>query len=298
MVENADLPLDFYRIDDLLTERELQVRDRVRSFCDKQVLPIINDYWERAEFPFELVPKLAELGVAGGTIEGYGCPGLSEVATGLVAQELARADGSVCTFFGVHSGLAMQSIALLGSEEQKQRWLPAMARLDKIGAFALTEPQHGSDAVALETRARRDGDQYVLDGAKRWIGNASFADLVIVWARDDDGKVGGFVVDKGTPGFQASVMRGKTAKRAVWQASASRSPTAWPGPTASARPPRCWPRPATGSPGRRSATRWRRSSPHLPTRASASSSARRSPASSSSSPSWPRCSPRSPPCSC
>src|SRR6266536_3315989 len=197
MVENADLPLDFYRIDDLLTERELQVRDRVRSFCDKQVLPIINDYWERAEFPFELVPKLAELGVAGGTIEGYGCPGLSEVATGLVAQELARADGSVCTFFGVHSGLAMQSIALLGSEEQKQRWLPAMARLDKIGAFALTEPQHGSDAVALETRARRDGDQYVLDG---------------------DGKVGGFVVDKGTPGFQASVMRGKTAKRAVWQA--------------------------------------------------------------------------------
>src|SRR6266542_4049339 len=172
MVENADLPLDFYRIDDLLTERELQVRDRVRSFCDKQVLPIINDYWERAEFPFELVPKLAELGVAGGTIEGYGCPGLSEVATGLVAQELARADGSVCTFFGVHSGLAMQSIALLGSEEQKQRW----------------------------------------------IGNASFADLVIVWARDDDGKVGGFVVDKGTPGFQASVMRGKTAKRAVWQA--------------------------------------------------------------------------------
>jgi glutaryl-CoA dehydrogenase len=218
MVENADLPLDFYRIDELLTDAERQVRDRVRGFCDKQVLPIINDYWERAEFPFELVPKLAELGVAGGTIKGYGCPGISEVAAGLVAMELARADGSVCTFFGVHSGLAMQSIALLGSEEQKRRWLPAMARLDKIGAFALTEPQHGSDAVALETRARRDGDHYVLDGAKRWIGNASFADLVIVWARDDDGKVGGFVVEKGAPGFQASVMSGKTAKRAVWQA--------------------------------------------------------------------------------
>jgi glutaryl-CoA dehydrogenase len=218
MAENADRALDFYRIDDLLTEREREIRDRVRGFGDKQVLPIINDYWERAEFPFELVPKLAELGVAGGTIEGYGCPGLSEVAAGLVAMELARADGSVCTFFGVHSGLAMQSIALLGSEEQKQRWLPAMARLDKIGAFALTEPEHGSDAVALETRARREGDDYVLDGAKRWIGNASIADLVIVWARDDDGKVGGFVVEKGTPGFQASVMRGKTAKRAVWQA--------------------------------------------------------------------------------
>jgi glutaryl-CoA dehydrogenase len=218
MVENKDLPIDFYRIDDLLSDDERQIRDRVRNFCDKQVLPIINDYWERAEFPFELVPKLAELGLAGGTIKGYGCPGISEVAAGLVAMELARGDGSVCTFFGVHSGLAMQSIALLGSEEQKRRWLPAMARLEKVGAFALTEPKHGSDAVALETRARLDGDHYVLDGGKRWIGNASFADLVIVWARDDDGKVGGFVVTKGSPGFQASVMSGKTAKRAVWQA--------------------------------------------------------------------------------
>jgi glutaryl-CoA dehydrogenase len=218
MAENQDLPIDFYRIDDLLTVQEREIRDRVRNFCDKQVLPIINDYWERAAFPFELVPKLAELELAGGTIQGYGCPGLSEVAAGLVAMELARGDGSVCTFFGVHSGLAMQSIALLGSEEQKRRWLPPMARLEKIGAFALTEPKHGSDAVALETRARRDGDHYVLDGGKRWIGNASFADLVIVWARDDDGKVAGFVVPKGTPGFQASVMSGKTAKRAVWQA--------------------------------------------------------------------------------
>ena len=218
MASNQDLPIDFYQIDDLLTDDERQIRDRVRSFCDKQVLPIINDYWERAEFPFELVPRLAELNLAGGTIEGYGCPGISEVAAGLVAMELARGDGSVCTFFGVHSGLAMQSIALLGSEEQKRRWLPEMARLEKIGAFALTEPKHGSDAVALETRARLDGDHYVLDGAKRWIGNASFADLVIVWARDDHGKVGGFVVPKGTPGFQARVMSGKTAKRAVWQA--------------------------------------------------------------------------------
>ncbi|HEY6591182.1 MAG TPA: acyl-CoA dehydrogenase family protein, partial [Actinomycetota bacterium] len=146
------------------------------------------------------------------------CPGLSTVAAGLVGMELGRGDGSICTFFGVHSGLAMTSIALLGDEEQKQRWLPAMARMEQIGAFGLTEPEHGSDAVALETRARRDGDQWVLDGAKRWIGNASFADLVIVWARDDDGKVGGFVVEKGSPGYAASVMAGKTAKRAVWQA--------------------------------------------------------------------------------
>jgi glutaryl-CoA dehydrogenase len=218
MTGDRDLTSDFYRIDDLLSDDEREIRDRVRTFCDKEVLPIINDYWERAEFPFELVPKLAELGIAGGTIKGYGCPGMSHLALGLVGLELARADGSICTFFGVHSGLAMQAIALLGSEEQKQRWLPAMARLEKIGAFALTEPQHGSDAVALETRARRDGDHYVLDGTKRWIGNGSIADLVIVWARDDDGKVGGFVIEKGTPGFQASVMGGKTSKRAVWQA--------------------------------------------------------------------------------
>jgi glutaryl-CoA dehydrogenase len=209
---------DFYRIDDLLTDDERGVRDRVRRFCDNEVVPIIGDYWERAEFPFELIPKLAELNLAGGTISGYGCPGLSTVAAGLVGQELARGDGSVCTFFGVHSGLAMTSIALLGSEEQKRRWLPPMARMEKIGAFALTEPAHGSDVVALETRARRDGDHWVLDGAKRWIGNGSFADLVIVWARDEEGKVGGFVVPKGTPGYEASVMTGKAAKRAVWQA--------------------------------------------------------------------------------
>ena len=209
---------DFYRIDDLLTDDERGVRDRVRRFCDNEVVPIIGDYWERAEFPFELIPKLAELNLAGGTISGYGCPGLSTVAAGLVGQELARGDGSVCTFFGVHSGLAMTSIALLGSEEQKRRWLPPMARMEQIGAFALTEPAHGSDVVALETRARRDGDHWVLDGAKRWIGNGSFADLVIVWARDEEGKVGGFVVPKGTPGYEASVMTGKAAKRAVWQA--------------------------------------------------------------------------------
>ncbi len=142
---------------------------------------------------------------------------MSTVAAGLIAQELARGDASICTFFGVHSGLAMSSIHMLGSEEQKQRWLPPMARLEKIGAFALTEPAHGSDAVALETRAHRDGKSYVLDGAKRWIGNASFADVTIVWARDDEGKVGGFLVEKGTPGFATNVMTGKVAKRAVWQ---------------------------------------------------------------------------------
>ena len=209
--------VDFYLMDELLTPEERSIRDKVRAFCDKEVTPIINDYWERAEFPFEIIPKMAALNIAGVSIKGYGCPGMSAVAAGLVAVELARGDASICTFFGVHSGLAMSSLSMLGSEEQKQKWLPAMARMEKIGAFGLTEPEHGSDAVALETRAHRVGNEYVINGAKRWIGNASFADVVIIWARDDEGKVGGFLVEKGTPGFEPTVMTGKVAKRAVWQ---------------------------------------------------------------------------------
>ncbi|MGZ4171389.1 MAG: acyl-CoA dehydrogenase family protein [Solirubrobacteraceae bacterium] len=210
---------DYYRLDEQLTDAERTIRDRVRAFGEHEVLPVINDHWERAEFPFELVPKLAALEVAGTTIDGYGCPGMSRLAAGIVSRELARADGSLNTFFAVHSGLAMGSIALLGSDEQRARWLPPMARLELIGAFALTEPQHGSDSVSLETAARRDGNAYVLNGTKRWIGNASFADLVIVWARDDEGDVGAYVVEKGTSGFDASnVITGKMGKRAVWQA--------------------------------------------------------------------------------
>jgi glutaryl-CoA dehydrogenase len=211
------LGTDFFLMDELLTEEERRIRDKVRAFSDQEVIPIINEYWERAALPFELIPNLAALNIAGTDIQGYGCPGMSDIASGLVMLEMARGDASVATFFGVHSGLAMHSIAMLGSEEQKQRWLPPMARLEKIGAFGLTEPNHGSDAVALETRARRDGHEYVLNGAKRWIGNASIADVVIIWARDDDGKVGGFLVEKGTPGFEPKVITGKVSKRAVWQ---------------------------------------------------------------------------------
>jgi glutaryl-CoA dehydrogenase len=215
---------DFYAIEELLEPEEIEIRDRVRAFCEKEVTPMINDYWDRAEFPFEIVPKLAGLGISGGTIEGYGCPGMSAVSAGLVAAEFARADGSVGTFNGVHSFLAMQAIAVLGSEEQRERWLPEMARLEKIGAFGLTEPQHGSDAVGLETSARLDGDAYVLNGQKKWIGNGSIADYVIIWARGEDGAVGGYVVEAGgrsgerPPGYEATVMTGKTALRAVWQA--------------------------------------------------------------------------------
>lgn len=211
-----DRALDFYEFDDLLTDQERDVRDRVRDFVDQEVIPIINPYWERAEFPFELIPKLATLGVCGGPLQGYGCPGLSSVAGGLVAMEMARGDGSICTFFGVTSGLAMTSIYLCGSEEQKQQWLPSLARMEKIGSFGLTEPMFGSDASHIETRARRVGDYYILNGAKRWIGNATFADVNVIWARDEENsQVGGFLVEKGTPGFAATKMEGKLAKRAI-----------------------------------------------------------------------------------
>ncbi|HZB96922.1 MAG TPA: acyl-CoA dehydrogenase family protein [Herpetosiphonaceae bacterium] len=218
-MQTVDQALDFYLFDELLTDEERSVRARVRTFCDEEVIPIINPYWERGEFPFELIPKLATLNVAGGPIQGYGCPGLSSVATGIVGMELARGDGSIDTFFGVTSGLAMGSIYYCGSEEQRRQWLPPLARLEKIGAFGLTEPWIGSDASHLQTRAQRVGDRYVLNGAKRWIGNASFADVTVIWARDEEtGQVGGFLVEKGTPGFEARDIQGKISKRAVLNA--------------------------------------------------------------------------------
>jgi glutaryl-CoA dehydrogenase len=210
---------DYFLIGEQLTESELDYLLRTRQFVEDDVLPVINGYWERAEFPFELVEKLAKLDLVGDGIDGYGCPPMSPIAAGLVNMELSRGDGSLATFYGVHCGLAMKSIAMLGSAEQKERWLPPMARLEKIGAFALTEPEHGSDTIALETTARRDGDEWVLDGQKRWIGNGTIADVVVVWARDTtDGQVKGFLVEKGTPGFVASVIEGKVALRSVWNA--------------------------------------------------------------------------------
>ena len=212
------LGTDYYLLEELLTHEERVVRDKVRAFADREVIPIINDYWNNEEFPFELIPKIAELNIAGTTIEGYGCPGMDHVAEGLVAAEMSRGDGSLNTFFGVHSSLAMNSIAMLGNEEQKERWLPPMARMEKIGAFGLTEARHGSDVVRLETMARREGDEYVIDGEKRWIGNASFADVTVVWARDEeDDSVKGFLVEKGTEGFSTEIITGKMGKRAVWQ---------------------------------------------------------------------------------
>jgi glutaryl-CoA dehydrogenase len=213
------LGTDYFHIRDELDEAELEYLERARRFVEHEVLPVIGEYWERAEFPLELVRRLGELGLVGDGIEGYGCPAMSPLAAGLISMEINRGDGSLGTFLGVQAGLAMRSIAMLGSEEQRERWLPAMARVEKIGAFALTEPEHGSDSIALETVARRDGDEYVIDGRKRWIGNGTVADVIVVWARDsEDGQVKGFLVEKGTPGYEASVIQGKGSVRAVWQA--------------------------------------------------------------------------------
>ncbi len=216
------LATDYFHVRDQFTDEQWEHFISTRRFVDREVLPEINRYWEAAELPWPLMHRLAELGLLGEDIQGYGCPGMSPLSRGLVNMELHRGDGSLGTFLGVQSGLAMKSIALLGSEEQKQRWLPAMAQLEAIGAFALTEPTHGSDSVALETSAHRDGDEWVLDGAKRWIGNASIADVVVVWARsDEDGQVKGFLIEKDMPGFTAATMEGKAAARAIWQAEIS-----------------------------------------------------------------------------
>ena len=213
------LATDYFQVREQFTDEQWEHFIATRRFVDHEVLPAINEYWEAAELPWPLIHRLAELGLPGEDIVGHGCPGMSPLARGLVNMELHRGDGSLGTFLGVQSGLAMKAIDLLGSEDQKDRWLPAMARLEAIGAFALTEPTHGSDSVALETGARRAGDDWVLDGAKRWIGLGSVADVLVVWARSEhDGEVKGFLVEKDAAGLQSATMRGKGASRAIWQA--------------------------------------------------------------------------------
>jgi alkylation response protein AidB-like acyl-CoA dehydrogenase len=211
---------DFYDLEGLLGDDDRALVRRVRTFMDEQVEPIINDYWTRGRFPRQLIPGLAELGIAGTPYTGHGCPGRSFLTDGMVAMELSRGDPSVATFMGVHGGLAMGTIHLCGSEEQKDRWLPPMARMERIGAFGLTEPTSGSDvARGLRTTCRRDGDEWVLDGQKKWIGNGSFADLVIIWAREvDTERVLGFVVETPAPGFTAVDLEDKIALRAVQNA--------------------------------------------------------------------------------
>ncbi|MCX2477065.1 acyl-CoA dehydrogenase family protein [Pedobacter sp. MC2016-05] len=209
---------DFYHLgDEALKDEDRALQLKVRAFLEKEVKPIVNHYWNKAEFPFEIIPKLAELNICGLTYQGYGCPGKSNLMEGILAMEMARIDTSISTFFGVQSGLAMGSIYLCGSEEQKQKWLPLMQQFKIIGAFGLTEPEVGSAAAGgLTTTCRNVGGKWILNGQKKWIGNATFADILIIWARDEaDNEVKGFIVKKDNPGFAVEKMQDKMALRIV-----------------------------------------------------------------------------------
>ena len=209
---------DFYQLADVLTADEKAIVKKVRTYMETKVQPIINKYWSDDAFPFELLPSFKELQLGGLGYEGYGCAGGSQKLFGFVAMELARVDASFCTFFGVHSGLAMGSIYLDGSEEQKQKWLPPMARWEKIGCFGLTEPLVGSGTSGgMTTTAKREGDTWILNGQKRWIGNAPWCDISIIWARDvADNQVKGFIVEnKTTPGFSVEKIEHKIALKVV-----------------------------------------------------------------------------------
>src|SRR5882672_6140170 len=215
------LPLpnsDFYQIEETLSADERAILRKVRDFMDTKVAPVINKYWVEDAFPFELIPPLKELDIAGLGLDGYGYKRASDKLHGMLIMEMCRVDPSFATFFGVHIGLAMGSIALLGSEEQKQKWLPPMARLEQIGCFGLTEPLVGSGTGGgLTTTAKRDGDTWVLNGQKKWIGNAPWCDLSIIWARDlADNQVKGFIVEnKSTPGFGVGKIEHKIALKVV-----------------------------------------------------------------------------------
>ncbi|MBV8251227.1 MAG: acyl-CoA dehydrogenase family protein [Chitinophaga sp.] len=208
---------DFYNISARLNAEDRALQLKVRAFMEKEIQPIVNEYWLKAEFPFEIIPKFRELNICGVTYDGYGCPNRSYLMEGIIAMEMARVDASIATFFGVQSGLAMGSIYMLGSQAQKDEWLPRMQQLETIGAFGLTEPEVGSGtAGGLTTTAKRTGDTWVLNGQKKWIGNATFADVIVIWARDvDDNQVKGFLLRKGTPGFSVEKMHDKMALRIV-----------------------------------------------------------------------------------
>jgi alkylation response protein AidB-like acyl-CoA dehydrogenase len=211
---------DFYQVTECLNAEELAILKKVRTYMEIKVAPVITKYWAEDTFPPELVPGMRDLKISGAGYEGYGCAGGSTLFAGFIAMEIARVDCSCATFFGVHSGLAMGSIFLCGSEGQKQKWLPPMARMEKIGAFGLTEPLVGSGSGGgLLTTAKREGDTWVLNGEKKWIGNATWCDLTIIWARDlADNEVKGFIVENKTPGFKAEKIENKMALRVVQSA--------------------------------------------------------------------------------
>ena len=205
--------VDFYNLDQHLTEEELMVRDLVRDWVDEEVLPIIEDYYTKGTFPLDLIPKIGEMGLFGCNLKGYECAGLSNVAYGVICQELERGDSAIRSCVSVQGSLSMYPIHAFGTEDQKNKYLPGMAKGELIGCFGLTEPDHGSDPSGMETKAVEDGDSYVINGAKMWITNGTIADLAIVWAKLD-GKIRGFIVEKGDKGFTAPEMKGKHSLRA------------------------------------------------------------------------------------
>jgi glutaryl-CoA dehydrogenase len=207
--------VDYYGIDALLGEDERMVRDTVRDWVEAEYLPIVTEHHRAGTFPVDLMPRLGELGVFGATLQGYGCAGLSNVAYGLIMQELERGDSGLRSAASVQSSLVMHPIHAYGSPEQKDRWLPALARGERIGCFGLTEPDHGSDPAGMKARARRDGDEWVLNGTKLWITNGSVADVAVVWAKDvADQDIYGYLVERGTPGFSTLDIHGKFSMRA------------------------------------------------------------------------------------
>ncbi|CAN4118289.1 unnamed protein product [Withania somnifera] len=207
---------DYYQLADLLTPEEQAIRMKVRECMEKEVAPIMTKYWEKAEFPFEVIPKLAALHIAGGTIKGYGCPGFSITGSAVAAAEVARVDASCSTFILVHSSLAMLTIGLSGSEMQKQKYLPSLAEMDTIACWGLTEPDYGSDASGLGTTARKVEGGWILEGQKRWIGNSTFADILVIFARNTStNQINGFIVKKDAPGLQATKIENKIGLRIV-----------------------------------------------------------------------------------
>jgi glutaryl-CoA dehydrogenase len=206
--------VDYYGIDDLLTEEQRMMRDAVRDWVEAKFLPIVGQHHRDGTFPMELAKDLGEMGVFGATLKGYGCAGLDNVAYGLIMQELERGDSGLRSFASVQSGLVMYPIHSYGSDAQKERWLPRLQSGAALGCFGLTEPDHGSDPGSMKTRASRKGNEYVLNGTKLWITNGSVADVAVVWAKGDDGEIGGYLVEKGTPGYSTMDIHGKFSMRA------------------------------------------------------------------------------------
>ena len=211
---NAYEPPDFYGLDDLLTEEQRLIRKTVRTFVDQEVLPVISQRFREGAFPLEWVRRMGELGLLGCYLEGYGCAGSGPLDYGLICQELERGDSGIRSFMSVQTSLAMWPIYTYGTEEQKRRWLPGMARGEIIGSYGLTEAEHGSDPGGMETVARREGGDYILNGSKKWMTNATIADVAVVWAKLD-GQVRGFLVEKGMPGYSAPEIHNTFSLRAL-----------------------------------------------------------------------------------